>query len=65
VTLKVNDMLGREVASLVSGTVEAGVHQAVFEAASLPSGSYIATVSMTGLESGLSFSKTIRMALNK
>jgi hypothetical protein len=65
VTLTVNDMLGREMATLVNGTVESGVHQVVFDAAGLPSGSYVATVVMTGLESGLSFTRTMRMALNK
>jgi hypothetical protein len=65
VTLTVSDMLGREIATLVSGTVESGVHQAVFDAVALPSGSYVASVVMTGVESGLSFSKTMRMALNK
>ena len=58
-------MLGREVAVLADGTIDAGVHEARFDAAGLPSGSYIATVRMTGLESGLTFSKTINMALGK
>lgn len=65
VRLVVNDMLGREAAVLVGGTVEAGVHTAQFHAGLLPSGTYIATISMTGLESGMTFSKTIKMALNK
>ena len=65
VTLVVTDMLGREVATLVDGRVEAGVHTAQFDASSLTSGSYVATVSMTGLESGLTFSKTVKMTLNK
>ncbi len=65
VILSVTDMLGREVAVLVNGTVDPGVHIASFDAGSLPSGNYIATVNMMGLESGLSFSRTIKMALNK
>jgi hypothetical protein len=65
VRMVVSDMLGREVATLVSDEIEAGVHTAQFDAGSLPSGSYIATVQMTGLESGLTFSKTINMALSK
>ena len=65
VRLVVTDMLGREVATLLDGTVEAGVHTAQFDAGALPSGSYIATVQMSGLESGLTFSKTINMALSK
>ena len=65
VTLTVTDMLGRTVATLVSGTIEQGVHVAEFDAANLTSGNYVATVSMTGLESGLGFTKTIKMMLNK
>ena len=65
VTLVVTDMLGRTVSTLVSGNVEQGVHVAQFDASNLPSGNYIATVSMTGLESGLTFSKTIKMLLAK
>ena len=40
VTLKVFDVLGREVATLVNGFVEAGSHQAVFNATRLASGVY-------------------------
>ncbi|MDH7561739.1 MAG: dockerin type I domain-containing protein, partial [bacterium] len=50
VELRVLDMLGREVAVLVRGTVEAGVHTAVFDARGLESGAYTAVVRMTGLE---------------
>jgi hypothetical protein len=65
VRLVVTDMLGREVATLVDDAVEAGVHNVMFDAAGLSSGNYIATVRMSGLASGLTFSKTITMALNK
>ena len=65
VTLTVTDLLGRTVATLVDGAVEYGVHSAMFDASNLPSGNYIATISMVGLESGLSFTKTIKMVLNK
>jgi hypothetical protein len=41
VSLIVYDMLGREVKVLVHGTVTAGMHEARFDASSLPSGSYI------------------------
>jgi len=41
------------------------VHQYSFDASNLPSGQYMAIVNMTGNESGLSFSKTIKMTLNK
>ncbi|HOJ05597.1 MAG TPA: T9SS type A sorting domain-containing protein [Bacteroidota bacterium] len=65
VELVVVDMLGRTVATLVAGTVEAGVYNVVFDASALTSGQYIARVRMTGLESGLVFSKTVKMTLNK
>jgi hypothetical protein len=64
VRLVVTDMLGREVATLVNGSVEAGSHTAIFDGASLNSGRYMATITMTG-ESGLSFSKTVKMTLAK
>ncbi len=65
VTLTVTDMLGRTVSTLVNGSVEAGVHSATFDAAGLTSGNYVATISMAGLETGLTFTKTIKMVLNK
>jgi hypothetical protein len=65
VRLVVNDMFGREVAILANEIVDAGVHTVQFDAGQLSSGTYIATIRMAGTESGLTFSKTIRMALNK
>ena len=65
VRLVVTDVLGREVAMLVNGTVEPGVHSAVFDAATLESGQYIATITMSGAESGATFTKTIKLALVK
>ena len=41
VSLKVFDMLGREVATLVNGVMEAGEHRANFDASKLTSGLYI------------------------
>ena len=41
VSLKVYDMLGREVANLVNETQEEGKYSVIFNAASLPSGVYI------------------------
>ena len=65
VTLVVSDMLGRTVTELVSGTVDAGVYSATFDASALGSGQYFARVHMVGVESGLNFSKTIKMTLSK
>ncbi len=41
VTLKVYDILGREIAMLVNGKMEAGEHRVTFDAQGLPSGVYI------------------------
>ncbi len=45
VTLKVYDVLGQEVVTLVNQQVEAGDHSATFDAAQLPSGLYIYKIS--------------------
>lgn len=65
VRLVVTDMLGRPVATLVEDARDAGVHGVSFDGSGLTSGNYIATITMSGLESGLSFSKTIKMSLAK
>jgi hypothetical protein len=65
VRLQVYDMFGRELATLVNGQVEAGSHTANFDATALSSGQYIARVNMSGLETGYTFSKTIKMTLSK
>jgi hypothetical protein len=65
VRLVVTDMLGREVATLVNGDVETGVHRVQFDASSFESGIYFATVRMVGAESGVSFSRSVKMTLAK
>jgi len=65
VRLVVTDMLGREVATLVNGDVEAGVHRVQFDASSFESGIFFATVKMVGAESGASFSRSVKMTLAK
>lgn len=65
VRLIVSDMLGRTVATLVDGSMEAGSHAIQFDAAGLASGTYLATAVMTGVESGISFSQTVSMSLTK
>lgn len=58
-TIKIFDLLGKEVATLVHQIEEAGVHTVSFNAARLPSGIYFYT-----LRSG-SFSETKRMVFIK
>ncbi len=48
VTLKVTDMLGREVRTLVNGRMEAGTHTVDFDASALPSGFYLYTLKAGG-----------------
>ncbi|MFH1011218.1 MAG: T9SS type A sorting domain-containing protein [bacterium] len=48
VTLKVYDMLGREIATLVNGEREAGRHTILFSAANLPSGVYLYRMDVNG-----------------
>jgi len=58
-TLKLYDVLGKEVAALVNGEIEAGPHEVTFDASSLPSGTYFYT-----LTSG-SFTETRKMMFLK
>ena len=48
VSIRVYDMVGREVAVLVDGRVSAGVHQVVFEANNLPTGVYLIRMQTAG-----------------
>ena len=59
VTLKVYDMLGREVATVVNQDLNAGTYEVPFSGANLPSGTYIATMQSGG------FRATSKMMLMK
>lgn len=48
VRLTIHDALGREVARLVDGPIEAGRHVGYFDASGLPSGTYIARMQFEG-----------------
>lgn len=48
VTLSVHDLLGRQVAVLTQGLLEAGRHECVFDAGQLPSGVYSYTLQTAG-----------------
>ncbi len=50
VSVKVFDILGREVAVLVSGTVSAGFHKVTWDAQGLPSGLYLCRMEAPGFE---------------
>jgi hypothetical protein len=59
VTLKIYDLLGKEIATLVNTNVSAGVHNVTFDASDIPSGVYLYK-----LQAG-SFSETKKMILMK
>ena len=48
VSLRVYDLLGREVSVLVEGPLSAGVHEVVFEASHLPTGVYLIRLEAAG-----------------
>jgi len=65
VSLKVYDMLGREVAALVDGAKEAGYYNAEFNASRLASGIYFARFTATPQNGSLPFSQTMKILLTK
>jgi hypothetical protein len=50
VTLKVFDVLGREVSTLTNGKLDAGSHHILFDASNMPSGMYIYRIQADGFE---------------
>ncbi|MCX7877089.1 MAG: T9SS type A sorting domain-containing protein [Ignavibacteria bacterium] len=64
VTLKVYDISGREVASLLDRELEAGYYSETFNGSSLASGVYFYRISVKGTESE-NFSKTMKLILIK
>ena len=65
VTLKVYDVLGREVKTLVSSTEYAGDHEVVFDGNDLASGVYFYRLSARGIQSSGSFVAVNKMLLLK
>ena len=59
------DLFGREVARLVADEKASGTYSANFNAQDLPSGQYLARIDVTGLESGMTYTKTVKMTLSK
>lgn len=64
VTLKVFDVLGQEIITLVNGNLSAGSHKVNFDASSLNSGVYLYRIDATGVD-GKTFSAVKKMILNK
>ena len=64
VSLKVFDVLGQEVASLVNGNLVAGGHSVDFDASSLNSGVYLYRIEATGVD-GSNFVDVKKMILTK
>ena len=59
VSIKVYDLLGRTVATLVDGTMSAGVHEVAFDASNQPTGMYLVRMEAAGIV------KTMRLTLMK
>ncbi len=64
-TLKVFDLLGREIATLVDGPVQAGSHSVTWNAGSLGSGVYFARLSASDPGGGMRYVKTTKLELLK
>jgi hypothetical protein len=64
VTLKVFDILGQEVVTLINGRLSAGSHDVDFKAASLNSGVYFYRIDATGVN-GANFTSVKKMILTK
>lgn len=64
VTLKVYNIMGQQVATLVNTDMSAGFHEISFDAGTLSSGMYIARMEAIG-ESGIRFDRELKMQLIK
>jgi Secretion system C-terminal sorting domain len=64
VTLKVFDILGQEVANLISSNLAAGSHEFNFDASNLNSGVYFYRIDATGVD-GTNFTSVKKMILTK
>lgn len=65
VILKVYDVLGRDVATLVEGPQDAGTHYVTFDASTLPSGVYFYRLTAEGTGTGGDYSAAKKMILLK
>jgi hypothetical protein len=65
VSLKVYDILGREISELTDGIKEQGHYSAVFDGSNFPSGTYFVRMHAAREDGGTSFAKTIKMLVVK
>jgi hypothetical protein len=65
VSLIVYDVLGREVTTLVRGTLDAGYHTATWNASSVASGVYFARLTVTNEYGRIAFNKVTKLLLLK
>jgi hypothetical protein len=65
VTLKVFDVLGREIATLVDGPTQAGPHSVTWNASSVGSGVYFARLIAADPGGGIRYVKTTKLELLK
>jgi hypothetical protein len=65
VTLKVYDVLGREVATLADGIKDAGYYSATFDTSHLSSGIYFARLTATPIDGSKPFIAVKKMLLTK
>jgi Secretion system C-terminal sorting domain len=65
VSLIVYDVLGREVTTLVKGTLDAGYHTATWNASSVASGVYFARLTVTNEFGKVAFNKVTKLLLMK
>ena len=63
VTLKVYDILGKEVTVLINEVKEAGFYSVKFDGTNLSSGVYFYSINVDG--GGQKFSKTLKLVLSK
>ncbi len=64
VTLKVFDVLGQEVMTLLNSTIASGTHEVTFDASNINSGVYFYTIDAKGID-GSNFTSTKKMLLTK
>ncbi len=64
-SLKIYDILGRLVATLVDGVIDAGYHTATFDGSKLSSGVYFARADITPLDGSKPLTLTRKLLLTK